>query len=103
MIDCDFNRYHTVVNVLNKHKPEIIIFDNSEWYPDACSFISNDGYNEIPFWGIRPESDYDKCTSVFLKHGFNMPLKNQGFYPPGTLNTKAPSETIPVDLLNMIY
>lgn len=102
LIDCDFNRYHIVKNILDKAEPEIIVLDNSEWYPEACSILYDSQYNEIPFWGIRPEAEYEKCTSVFLKNGFLLPKKNNNFFTKGAKIDKAPNETIPADMLAII-
>jgi hypothetical protein len=102
LIDCDFNRYHVCKNILIKSNPEIIILDNSEWYPEACSILYEKEYNEIPFWGIRPEENYEKCTSVFLKKDFLLPKKNINFFSQGAKITKAPNETIPADILAIV-
>jgi hypothetical protein len=83
-IDSDGNRLKQTKNLMAKGKPNIIIVDNSEWFPNQCQYIYNQGYTEIPFWGIRFEEYFDKCTSVFIKNGFSFPEKNYAFFCPGS-------------------
>jgi hypothetical protein len=83
-IDSNGNRLKTTKSLISKGKPNIIFFDNSEWYPNSCEFLYESGYTEIPFWGIRFEEHQDKCTSVFIKDGFKLPKRNYKYLNPGS-------------------
>jgi hypothetical protein len=80
MVDSASNRFLTTQSILEKGKPNIFLLDNSEWYPNTCKMMYDNGYSEIPFWGIRPEDDFDKCTSVFIKNGYILPEKRYDFF-----------------------
>lgn len=45
----------------------MIIFDNADWYPDACSLIRSKGWFQIDFSGLGPINPYAWTTSVFVK------------------------------------
>jgi hypothetical protein len=79
MIDSQNNRFLTTKTMLEKGTPNIVLLDNSEWYPNTCKMLYEKGYSEIPFWGIRPEEDHDKCTSVFIRTGYTLPEKKYNF------------------------
>lgn len=85
-LDSSTNRYLTIQHILKFGKPNILILDNSEWFLNTSKYIYDNGYSEIPFWGIRPTNDehIDKCVSVFIKNGYQLPPKNQNFFPFGT-------------------
>lgn len=82
-IDSGGNRLRTSKAILSKIKPNVIVVDNAEWFPNQCDYIYKNGYTEIPFWGIRFEEHIDKSTSVFIKNGFIFPPKNYKYFPPG--------------------
>lgn len=86
MIDSDTNRFLTTTFLFKKGKPNLIFLDNSEWYPNTCKAIYNQGYVEIPFWGLRtePDKDIEKCTSVFIKNGYNLPTKKYDYFSKGS-------------------
>lgn len=94
LIDSNTHRFLTVKVLLTKIKPEIIIFDNIEWYPNASKYLINFGYNEIPFWGIKTEIEeepnpsvdvlMEKCTSVFIKNTIELPNRNYNFFSKGS-------------------
>lgn len=81
-IDSGGNRLKTSKAILSKIKPNVIVVDNAEWFPNQCDYIYKNGYTEIPFWGIRFEEHIDKSTSVFIKNGFVFPPKNYKYFPP---------------------
>jgi hypothetical protein len=76
-------RDRIVTSLLEKHSPSIIFLDNSEWFPNSCQEIQDNGYMEIPFWGIRFEEYYDKCTSVFIKNNSTIPRTRYHHYTKG--------------------
>jgi len=45
----------------------IIIFDNADWYPDACAELRAQGWFQIDFSGFRPVNPYCWTTSVFVR------------------------------------
>ena len=81
VVDCATNRNMVVHKILKNNMPNIIILDNSEFYPNSCRYIVSNGYMEIPFWGLRPTEVYNSCTSIFIKNGFVLPEKK---YPVDT-------------------
>lgn len=45
----------------------MIIFDNADWYPDACELIRSRGWYQIDFSGLGPINPYAWTTSIFIK------------------------------------
>jgi hypothetical protein len=82
-MDMNINRKNAMETLLKQHAPDMIILDNSEWDPNNCKIIQDKGYMQIPFWGIRFEEYYDKCTFVFLKQGYRLPYTNHKYFVPG--------------------
>jgi hypothetical protein len=93
IVDSDSNRYKTTKHILEKGMPNILILDNSEWYPNTCEMIRLKGYIEAPFWGIRPDDCYDKCTSVFFKSSFTFQKKLR-YFPVGSEELHHPYDFI---------
>jgi hypothetical protein len=83
-LDSNTNRLVTAEHILNKSNPNIIILDNAEWYPNTCITLYRSGYSEIPFWGVRPEDHVEKCVSVFIKNGYQMPPKDIEYFAVGS-------------------
>lgn len=57
----------------------MIIFDNADWYPDACKLIRSKGWFQIDFSGLGPINPYAWTTSVFVKSNvkiLHVPLFN---------------------------
>ena len=48
-----------------------IIFDNADWYPDACADLRSRGWFEVKFSGLGPLAPFQWTTSVFLKSNAN--------------------------------
>ena len=62
------DRYLTVEKVFNCVKEGgFLIYDNSDWYPEACNFLRQQGYVQVDFCGFGPSNDYTWCTSIFFK------------------------------------
>lgn len=49
------------------HENGMIIFDNADWYPDACEDLRKQGWFQIDFSGLGPINPYAWTTAVFLK------------------------------------
>ncbi len=45
----------------------MIIFDNADWYPDACADLRSQGWFQVDFSGLGPINPYAWTTAVFLK------------------------------------
>jgi hypothetical protein len=64
------DRINCVKNCLNQLSDcGIIILDDSEraQYQTALSFLKENGFKQLEFWGISPGLFYKKCTSVFYR------------------------------------
>jgi hypothetical protein len=83
LVDGEVPRDKLVTSFLEKHSPSIMFLDNSEWFAETCQKIQDEGYMEIPFWGIRFEEYYDKCTSIFIKNGIVLPRTRYHHYTRG--------------------
>jgi hypothetical protein len=83
LIDGDGPRHIITKLILEKYSPSIMFLDNSEWHSLTCQTIQDHGYMEIPFWGIRFEEYFDKCTSVFIKNNTMLPRTKIHHYTKG--------------------
>ena len=45
----------------------MIIFDNADWYPEACAELREKGWFQIDFSGFGPINPYCWTTSVFIR------------------------------------
>lgn len=45
----------------------MIVFDNADWYPQACAELRAQGWFQIDFSGLGPINPYCWTTSVFLR------------------------------------
>jgi SAM-dependent methyltransferase len=65
----------------------LIIFDNADWYPDACELIRSKNWFQIDFSGLGPINSYAWTTAVFIKStsklGRNSSFKPLGWNPEG--------------------
>lgn len=60
----------------------MIIFDNADWYPDACELIRSRDWSQIDFSGLGPINSYAWTTAVFIKSR-NKFSRDSGFKPLG--------------------
>ncbi len=67
VIDGRYRRECAVVATEAVGDHGMIIFDNADWYPDACSFIRSRGWFQIDFSGMGPINPYAWTTAVFIK------------------------------------
>jgi hypothetical protein len=95
-IDSDCNRFMLTKKILQKALPDIIIFDNSEWFINSSKEIISKDYNEFIFWGVRPESFMDKATSVFIKRTANTLQRNYDYVSPN--GSGLPADNYPEDI-----
>lgn len=49
----------------------IVVLDDSERekYAEAHTFLQQNGFKQIDFWGTAPAVDYLKCTTIFYRAG----------------------------------
>ena len=64
LIDAGENRANLSRWLVNQGYRGIIFFDNSEWYRKSIQMFNNEGFVEIPFFGIKPTEDWVSCTSI---------------------------------------
>ncbi len=56
----------------------IVIIDNSDWYPLACSFMRERGWFQVDFSGLGPIAPFPWTTSVFFR--CSVPFKRNENY-----------------------
>lgn len=77
-------RFNCATNSIKFLKEDgIIILDNSDWHPNCCQFLNDQGFTQIDFCGFGPVNDYTWCTSLFLRHSSELPHKNKQLIFPG--------------------
>ena len=67
LLDPAENRAKIARIISEKDYSGSIFFDNSEWYRQSIGVLSQVGFSEIPFFGIKPVQDWVSCTSVLVK------------------------------------
>lgn len=67
VVDGRYRRECAVVAADIVNDQGMIIFDNADWYPDACSLIRSRGWLQIDFSGLGPIAPFPWTTSVFIK------------------------------------
>jgi hypothetical protein len=96
-IDSASNRFLLTKNILKTESPNILILDNSNEYKNTCKFLYDNGYLEIPLWGLRFMEVEEACTSVFIKNNFNMIEKNYNYFSPGSTQKTENSWDMDID------
>ena len=64
LLDAGENRAKLARWLINKKYKGIVFFDNSDWYRKSISIFVDEGFLEIPFFGIKPVEDWVSCTSI---------------------------------------
>ena len=67
LIDAGENRAKITQWLVDKNFEGTIFFDNSDHYRNSIGILINNGYIEIPFFGLKPIEDYVSCTSILAK------------------------------------
>jgi hypothetical protein len=70
----------------------IIILDNSDRYPKACSLLRERGYFQMDFSGFGPLNGYTWTTSIFIKARSSLQSLYSDACPVGGLNEMASDE-----------
>lgn len=52
----------------------MLIFDNSDWYPNTCAFLRTMDLIQIDFHGFGPINQYTWTSSLFIKRSFDFQL-----------------------------
>ena len=56
-----------VVEHINRYGGDMVIFDNSDWYPKTIEFLRNTlDWIEVDFHGFGPINDYTWTTTIFI-------------------------------------
>jgi|SRR6185312_17043274 len=64
------DRVNCCINAVAALKPAgVIVLDDSErkQYLPAHSFLNENGFKKLDFWGIAPAVNYLKCTTIFYR------------------------------------
>jgi hypothetical protein len=64
----------------------LIIFDNSDWFPNATKYLRDKGFFQIDFSGFGPINDYCSTTSIFLKANIRIQKNYVQLLPIGGIN-----------------
>ncbi|OUU64203.1 MAG: hypothetical protein CBC24_07550 [Candidatus Pelagibacter sp. TMED64] len=67
LVDAAENRANLTRAIVTQCYNGIIFFDNSEWYRNSIKTLTQAGYIEVPFFGIKPQEDWVSCTSILGK------------------------------------
>ncbi len=67
LIDAGENRAKLSKLIVSKQFKGIIFHDNAEWYRNSINILTEVGYIEIPFFGIKPVDDHVASTSVLVQ------------------------------------
>jgi len=68
IIDSIKYRYDATLSAMDCIAPGgMIVFDNSDWYPNACRLLQDAGFTQIDFHGFGPVNAYAWTTSIFFK------------------------------------
>lgn len=61
-------RYNCTIEAVKRIKPGgFILFDNSDWFPNSCKLLKQNGFFQIDFIGAGPVNSCAWCTSIYLK------------------------------------
>lgn len=67
----------------------MIILDNSDWYPESCHALRENGFFQVDFSGFAPINGYCSTTSMFIKAPTKLQRNFAGPVPIGGLKHKA--------------
>ena len=67
LIDAGENRAKITRYLVDSNFKGIIFFDNSDNYRNSIGTLTRNGYIEIPFFGLKPITDYLDCTSILMR------------------------------------
>lgn len=89
VIDSLKHRYGATKNAIKKMTPGgILIFDNSDWYPNSCRVLRDAGLFQIDFHGFGPVNGYAWTTSIFFEDGIRLKRIKEGVHPVGGISNQ---------------
>lgn len=84
VIDSLKYRYGATINAIKKMTTGgIVIFDNSDWYPNSCRLLREAGLLQIDFHGFGPVNGYTWTTSIFFKERIKFERRESELKPVG--------------------
>lgn len=84
VIDSLKHRYGATLNAMQKISPGgIIVFDNSDWYPNSCRLLREAGFIQIDFHGFGPVNGYTWTTSLYFKDAIKLRRLEDEVHPIG--------------------
>ncbi|MHB8981041.1 O-methyltransferase [Thiobacillus sp.] len=84
IIDSIRYRYNATVSAITNIAPGgLIVFDNSDWYPNSCKLLRETGFIQIDFHGFGAVNAYAWTTSIFFKESINFNRLAEGLHPVG--------------------
>ncbi len=85
-------RYQCALNSVERlKKGGFILLDNSDWLPNTCKYLRDEGFMQIDFAGVGPINDYPWCTSIFHRGEISIPRikhNSPGFLLGGIKNER---------------
>jgi len=67
----------TVLKHINQYGGKMVIFDNSDWYPNAIRYLrQNLGWIQVDFHGFAPINNYTLTTTIFLNKSITLKYKS---------------------------
>ena len=66
LLDCAENRAN-IAKAISESGFQGIVFFNPEWYRNGVSILTEAGFREIPFFGLKPVEDWVSCTSLLSR------------------------------------
>jgi hypothetical protein len=84
VIDSIKHRYGATQNAIKKlAKGGMVIFDNSDWYPNSCGLLRGAGLCQVDFHGFGPVNGYTWTTSIFFKESILLKRLVNEVHPVG--------------------
>jgi len=73
-------RSKTVLKHINQYGGKMVIFDNSDWYPNAIRYLrQNLGGLQVDFHGFGPINNYTWTTTILFNSSFTLEYKTSLF------------------------
>lgn len=84
VIDSIRFRYEATVSAITSIAPGgLIVFDNSDWYPNSCKLLREAGFMQIDFHGFGAVNAYAWTTSVFFRESIKFSRLTNALHPVG--------------------
>ena len=94
VIDSAKHRYRAALNTVETIADGgMVIFDNSDWYPNSCRLLREHGFVQIDFHGFGPVNNYAWTTSVFFRGSMKFRRLAEDLRPIGGIVAQASDDT----------